>query len=140
MEGSPPEQGAGSREVEQGTGSLTPAARAERVDWRSDEVGGWSGADVLGAFVEYCQSQGWPRPPDGEMGKLGAAGKRLAEKHAPSSIVRAMLGMGGLYPHSKGEPWDLFDLERKFTKASAAATQVDEVQEAAFDAAFRRAG
>lgn len=119
--------------------STSPSLRsgaADRPGWESDEVGAWSGADVLGAYIAYGRSRGWPNPPGSARPKLGAAGKRLAESNAPRTIVQAMVGMGSLYPHSDGEPWDLMDLERKLTKAQAAAGTDSRVREAAFDAAF----
>jgi len=102
----------------------------------SKVAGAWNGGDVMDAYVQYCRSKGWPDPPNGQRGKLGAAGKRLAAQQSPSEIVRAMIGMGSLYPHSNGEPWDLMDLERKFTKASAAAVNDPTVERERFRRAF----
>lgn len=60
-------------------------------------------------------------PPQGERGKQGAAAKRICAKHPRADVVQAAVGIKLLFPHSEGEPWDLFDLERKFAKAHAAA-------------------
>lgn len=61
------------------------------------------------------------RPSGSEIGKQGAVAKRLAEKHEPRRLAIALYGMDRVYPFSDGEPWDLFDLERKFSKACNAA-------------------
>lgn len=63
-----------------------------------------------------------------DRGKQGAAAKRLAKTRSRAQIVAAMVGMTRLYPHSNGEPWDIFDLERKFAKAQAAASRHPELQ------------
>lgn len=57
------------------------------------------------------------RPPDSVIKKQGVAAKRLAGEYTQGEILEAMDGIGGLYPHSDGQPWDLFDLERKFANA-----------------------
>ncbi len=114
---------------------------ADPTGWQSEELGAWSGAQVFAAYIEYCQRRGWPPPPESQRGKLGAACKRLADANSPRQITMAMVGMGNLYPHSNGEVWDPMDLERKFTKAHAAATSSEDIQERAFAEAFlRRAG
>lgn len=111
-------------------------------DWQSEEVGNWNGGQVFAAYVEYCQRRGWPDPPKSQRGKLGAACKRIGDANSPRQITMAMVGMGNLFPHSAGEPWDPMDLERKFSKAHAAATKSEDLQEQAFAEAFlsREAG
>lgn len=69
--------------------------------------------DLLAAWVSKLGH----RPSDHDMKKQGAAAKRLVERHADDELLFAMVGITRLFPHSQGEPWDLFDLERKFPKA-----------------------
>ena len=106
------------------------------VTWTSTTVGDWNGGNVMDAYVQYCRRKGWPDPPTGQRAKLGAAGKRLASKSAPVEIIAAMVGMEQLFPYSKGEPWDLMDLEHKFTKAVAASENNPEIQRRRFERAF----
>jgi hypothetical protein len=54
--------------------------------------------------------------------------RRIADHHSAEDVAWAFLGIGQLYPHSKGEPWDLSDLDRKFDKASAAARNHPELR------------
>jgi len=109
-------------------------------DWRDGGPGTWTGAHVVAAFMEYCRKKHIPELPPSARAKQGAAGKRLAKQHRPADIVQAMVGMGTLFPHCppRNEPWDLFDLETKFTKAHAAAGNDPALREAAFDDAFLR--
>jgi hypothetical protein len=72
-----------------------------------------SGGDVLALWIERLPK----RPPDSVIKKQGVAAKRLAGEYTQGEILEAMDGIGGLYPHSDGQPWDLFDLERKFANA-----------------------
>ena len=69
------------------------------------------------------------RPPSAIIGKQGAAAKRICEKFSQEQIVQAAVGIKYLFPYSKGEPWDLFDLEAKFDKAMAAAHNHPEVKQ-----------
>lgn len=59
------------------------------------------------------------RPSESEIRKQGAVAKRLAKDHEPRRLALALYGMDRLFPHSDGEPWDLFDFERKFSKAAS---------------------
>lgn len=52
--------------------------------------------------------------------KQAAVAKRLTKAYDRTTIIRAVDGIQQLFPHSDGEPWDLFDLEKKFTKATTA--------------------
>lgn len=58
------------------------------------------------------------RPSESEIRKQGAVAKRLAKDHTPRRLALALYGMDRLFPHCDGEPWDLFDFERKFSKAA----------------------
>jgi DNA-binding MarR family transcriptional regulator len=74
--------------------------------------------EVVAAWLDRLSE----RPPDAAIAKQGAAAKRLASLYPRADLERALDGIGRLFPHSEGEPWDLFDLDRKFTKAHAAPT------------------
>ena len=56
-------------------------------------------------------------PAQSDVGKQAGVAKRLVQRYGKENIRLAVAGMGHLYPYSDGEPWDLFDLERKFLKA-----------------------
>lgn len=58
------------------------------------------------------------RPPDADIRKHAAVAKRIASKATPEQIGYALKGITQLYPHDR-EGWDLFDLERKFSKAAS---------------------
>lgn len=58
-------------------------------------------------------------PPDAkEKSRQAGKAKQLCQQHARTDIAAAFVGMGQLYPYSNGDPWDLFDLDRKFTRPS----------------------
>jgi hypothetical protein len=58
-----------------------------------------------------------PTGPD--RAKQGAAAQRLAGRYCPRRLAVALYGIRLLWEHQDGgSPWDLFDLERKFAKAS----------------------
>jgi hypothetical protein len=93
-----------------------------------------SGADVLRAWLD-TQTGGVPK--DAKAKQAGCA-KRLAERHTAPELAAAFVGMEQLFPHSRGEPWDLFDLERKFVKALAKARDHPAIRQARDDAEFDR--
>lgn len=96
---------------------------AKQTDsWKRDHPA--NGGEVVGWWIELRIE----RPPEGEIAKQGRAASRLATRHTRSEVIRAMIGIQGLYPHSEREPWDLFDLERKFTKAFDAFMTHPEVE------------
>jgi len=66
------------------------------------------------------------RPAASAIRKQGAAAKRICSERDQDAIELAITGIAKLFPYSKGEPWDLFDLERKFDKAVQAATSAGE--------------
>lgn len=76
------------------------------------------------------------RPPNASIAKQGKAAQRICSQHSREEIVRACVGIGQLFPHSDGQPWDLFDLERKFAKAFQAAVNHPEIQSARFETEF----
>lgn len=96
--------------------------------------------DLVGAWVDRQPSG----PSQSEKSKQGAAAKRICENHPRERIVAAFIGMDQLFPHSDGQPWDLFDLERKFSKACEAAMEhpeaKDQVRKAEMMAALEKAG
>lgn len=101
----------------------------------------WTGASVIDLWIRFGRGHGWPDPPRAEIAKQGAAGKRIAEKHDSQAVVAAMIGMDTIFPHSppKGQPWDLFTLERKFVEAHAAAKNHPKLREAAVKRQFLEA-
>ena len=69
-------------------------------------------------------------PPDGkEKGRQAGKAKQICEKHSREDIIKAFNGMGQLFPHSDGTPWDLFDLDRKFSNAKQAILNHPEIQQ-----------
>lgn len=61
------------------------------------------------------------RLPQADRQRHSRIARRLADGHTAQEIVLAFVGMSQLFPYSTGEPWDLFDLDRKFAKATAKA-------------------
>jgi hypothetical protein len=59
------------------------------------------------------------RPDDRDIAKQAVAARRIAKRDY-QNVATAVIGIQKLFPYSKGEPWDLFDLERKFSKCVAA--------------------
>ncbi len=96
----------------------TPAKKKKKsldildVFVQKNEPGEIDGGDVVGLWLSFRDE----RPPEKQLKKQGAAAKRLADDYTPEEIARSMYGIQYLYPHSDGEAWDLFDLERKFQK------------------------
>jgi hypothetical protein len=69
--------------------------------------------ELLAAWIDLQ-----PLPPSAEhRKKQGAFAKRICDQYPAEAIHAAAAGMEKLYPYSKGEPWDLLILERKFSLA-----------------------
>ena len=106
---SPPE-GATDVAASKGEGDLaegpTPTASEPRM----------SAGELVAAWINRRAD----RPPDAVVSKQGAAAKRLTSTYSRVDLERALDGIGRLFPHSDGQPFDLFDLERKFANAIAA--------------------
>jgi len=66
------------------------------------------------------------RPPDWVIAKQGAVAKWIAERTDPKDIALALAGIPRLFPYSKGAPWDLFDLRRRFASAVIAGREAAE--------------
>lgn len=96
---------------------LLSTAATEPPGWKQGHP--VNGGEVIGWWIELRDE----RPPEGEIKKQGAVAARLAKRHTRSEILRALVGMAGVFPHSNGEPWDLFDLERKFSRAFDGCSQ-----------------
>ncbi len=97
-----------------------------------------NGGEVVVWWIELRAE----RPPRGIIAKQAKAGARLAEAHTRQDIMRAMVGIDGIFPHSKeskGEPWDLFDLEQRFSKAYDGFMNHPEVREWKFRRDMERA-
>lgn len=72
--------------------------------------------ELLGEWIDRQTS-----PPDkSEKVKQAGKAKQLCTKHSRNDIVKAFHGMNQLFPYSDGTPWDLFDLDRLFSKAKEA--------------------
>jgi hypothetical protein len=67
------------------------------------------------------RTQGVPDIGSDDFERFRAVAKRIGGRYDPDDACAAMVGMVSLFPYSKGERWDLFDLERNFTKAAAGA-------------------
>jgi hypothetical protein len=78
-----------------------------------------------------------PVTPDERKSFRGVA-MGLTNRHTRNDLLQAMTGMMALFPHCppKSEPWDLNDLQRKFTKAKAKARDHPEIKAMAEKAAF----
>ena len=111
-----------------GTQTGTPAGHRRDKDntlntldaLNEEEIGeAMSAQDLIAYWIDHRLD----RPPGSIIGKQGAAAKRICEKYTRQQIVQAAVGITQLFPHAtpKNEPWDLFDLEKKFDKAMAAA-------------------
>ena len=80
--------------------------------------------ELVGFWID-CQDT---KVPEEQIRKQGKAASRICQKYTREQIAQASVGILQLYPHSNGEPWDLFDLERKFAKAMQGAVNHPEVQ------------
>ena len=74
--------------------------------------------EALGLVMAAWRTQAGT-PSRAEQNKQAAAAKRIAGAHPPERIAAALAGLSLLFPFSNGQPWDLFDLERHFSKAAA---------------------
>lgn len=72
--------------------------------------------ELVGAWI----SRQPKRPPESVIRKQGAFAKRLVRDCTRSELERAVDGIGRLFPHSDGTPWDLGTLEKKLPLALAA--------------------
>tara|TARA_R110000787_G_scaffold9902_1_gene34229 strand:+ start:249 stop:602 length:354 start_codon:yes stop_codon:yes gene_type:complete len=89
--------------------TVAEAEAAQRAQVAGSLVGGWIKMQPV-------------RPHPRDINKQGAAAKRIAERDL-SHVKAATIGIGLLFPYSTGAPWDLFDLERLFTKAVLAGAK-----------------
>ena len=62
--------------------------------------------------------------------------RAVADGHTREEVAAAFVGIGLLYPHSNGSPWDLRILDQKFSIALAAARDHPELKERRYDAEF----
>lgn len=93
-----------------------------------------NGAQVLRAWLSMQARM----PTEREKDRQGAVAKRIARNYPPIDIARAFIGMGTLAPHKPGmnEPWDLVQLEQKFTRAAEAARNHPAVKQQQADDEF----
>ena len=88
-----------------------PPPEGESADADPDRMGA---DELVATWINALGSR-----PAG-VSKQAAVAKRLTKAYDRTTIIRAVDGIQQLFPHSDGEPWDLFDLEKKFTKATTA--------------------
>ena len=64
--------------------------------------------------------------------------RRIADGHTREQVMATFVGIGQLFPHCppKNQPWDLSDLDRKFSKAVAAARDHPELKARRFEEEF----
>lgn len=124
-EGSPQEQVAGS--MDQGTGSMEEDDAQGRGSPGAGEVGDSLVLRPNELLAEWIDRQAIP-PDAQEKKKQAGKAKQICDKHNRRDIALAFKGMAQVYPYSNGEPWDLFDLDRKFTKAKQAVVNHPEIQ------------
>ena len=93
-----------------------------------------SGAEVLVAW-ENAQPVA---ASAAERRKQKPFARRIADGHTREQVMAAFVGIGQLFPHCapKNQPWDLSDLDRKFSKAVAAARDHPELKSRRFDEEF----
>ena len=93
-----------------------------------------SASEVLAAWVERH-----PAPvSESDRRRQGRFARRIADRNPREHVMAAFVGIEQLFPHSKGEPWDLSDLDRKFAKALAKAQDHPELEARRFDIEFDR--
>lgn len=95
----------------------TPKAQKAPKKTDGQNNGEMTAQELVGFWIDQRKD----RPPSGIIAKQGAAAKRICEKYSRQQIAQAAVGFPHLFPYSRGEPWDLFDLEAKFDKAMVAA-------------------
>jgi hypothetical protein len=126
---------------EQKAGASAALVPVEPVqgEWSHDPQAPLPTQELIGAWVKHYEKRNGRRPPGKDIPKQGAAAKRICDGHTAEEVVYAFLGIDHLFPYSKGEPWDLFDLEKKFTKAMAAAQDHPDIKRQREEAAFMEA-
>ena len=105
--------------------SSTPVSKKNR---KKNGVG--ETAEILQAneLLGFWIDQQISKPATPQITKQGAAAKRICLAYSREQVVQAAVGISQLFPYSGGEPWDLFDLERKFAKAMEAANNNPDVK------------
>lgn len=77
------------------------------------------------ALMDHWLAQHRTRPDDRTVARQAKVAQRLARACTVEQLRLAVNGITKVAPHSMGEPWDLFDLERKMAKAMAASDGAD---------------
>lgn len=85
-----------------------------------------SASQLLGAWIDRQPV----RPPDTVIAKQHRVATRLVGTADREQLARAWVGIERIFPYSRGDPWDLFDLERHFAKAMASAEDEPELKRA----------
>jgi uncharacterized protein YdaU (DUF1376 family) len=86
---------------------------------------GSNGSMAANELLAYWLDQQRDPVPEAQKRKQGAAASRLCKTYTRDQLTQAAVGIAHLFPHNAkgGQPWDLFDLEKKFAKAMSAAHQ-----------------
>lgn len=79
------------------------------------------GVNVAYELVRYWIDHQPQRPPEAVIKKQHRKAKTLVARYELPDLRDAVRGIQIMFPHSEGEPWDLYDLERKFVKALKSA-------------------
>jgi hypothetical protein len=96
------------------------------LDVGTEDNGQMKANELLGVWIDRQAV-----PPDSkEKSRQAGKAKHICKAHSREDIAAAFNGMNQVYPYSKGESWDLFDLERKFSKAKQAILNHPEIRAA----------
>ena len=121
------EKGEGKREQEEGRREKEGAGERDKKpkgNGVAETAEFLQANELLGFWIDQQIS----KPATPQIAKQGAAAKRICLAYSREQVVQAAVGISQLFPYSGGEPWDLFDLERKFAKAMEAANNNPDVK------------
>jgi hypothetical protein len=128
-----------AREEEPGASAALVPVEPVQGEWSHDPQASLPTQELMGAWIKHYEKRTGKRPPGSDIPKQGAVAARICEKHTAEEVVYAFLGIDHLFPYSKGEPWDMFDLEKKFSKAMAKAQDHPDIKRQREEAAFMEA-
>jgi len=104
------------------TSTVTASSIPETAD---DAVSGVNGArpnELVGYWISHFELH---QLAEQDRRKQGAAAKRICNGRTSQQVQMAWRGMLLTFPYSKGDGFDLFDMERLFSKAVATAMAQD---------------
>lgn len=98
-----------------------PGAVAVLQGDRFNEDDRISPGEIVGAWLRTRAT----RPPATVIMENAGFAKTLSDRYTAGQLVRAFIGITQIWPHAgpKGEPWNLFDLDKRIDKAIAAFEQ-----------------